>query len=493
MIRTWMLPVLTFAIVAPVPLVAQEKKEAKDAKEAAPETVAVEQRPLRVTVEVDGVFVAEKASEISLQPQAWQPWEIESVARHGDVVRKGDVLLQFKAESLQLAIAELEAEIGLNTLALEAAKRDQPRVEAARRLGLQAAEVSAKTAGEDLEHFLKVEKEFGRKGAEVSLDSARAYLEYATEELEQLEKMYEADDLTEETEEIILKRQRRAVEMAKFSLEQAELGHDEYFKFGEPRREQSLRQHQQTAALALEQTKLAAQVAAGQQQIAVQKAARDLEQAKKKLARLTADRQLLAIRAPHDGVVYYGKSVDGKWPQIAALAAQLTEGGTVKPRDVLMTIVAQNVRSIAARLPEKHLSQARPGMQAAVSPTGMPDEKLAALVDTVSAIPIADGQFELTLRLLGANEAPPLAAGMTCKLKIDAYRNPQALTLPKSAVATDELDDSRYVMLVDKSQDTPQRRAVQVGKESGDYIEIVAGLAQDDRVVKSPKGKKKDE
>ena len=50
---------------------------------------------------------------------------------------------------------------------------------------------------------------------------AKDYLEYQKEELRQLEKMYGADDLTEETEEIVLKRQRDAVELAIFSLQRA--------------------------------------------------------------------------------------------------------------------------------------------------------------------------------------------------------------------------------------------------------------------------------
>ena len=57
----------------------------------------------------------------------------------------------------------------------------------------------------------------------MSLKSSEQYLAYAAEELNQLKKMYEADDLTEETEEIILQRAQYQYERAKFSMKQLKL------------------------------------------------------------------------------------------------------------------------------------------------------------------------------------------------------------------------------------------------------------------------------
>ena len=62
---------------------------------------------------------------------------------------------------------------------------------------------------------------YKKKSAAMSLKSYRDSLAYATEELNQLKKMYEADDLTEETEEIILQRTQNQVDRAKFLLEGA--------------------------------------------------------------------------------------------------------------------------------------------------------------------------------------------------------------------------------------------------------------------------------
>ena len=54
------------------------------------------------------------------------------------------------------------------------------------------------------------------------------------------------------------------------------------------------------------------------------------EQTKQNLARLRRDRELMTVRAPADGIVYYGKPSRGKWAQISTVAAMLRDGGVAK-------------------------------------------------------------------------------------------------------------------------------------------------------------------
>ena len=68
----------------------------------------------------------------------------------------------------------------------------------------------------------------------MNLKSSEQYLAYAAEELNQLKKMYEADDLTEETEEIILQRAQNQYDRAKFSLEAAKIRNEDLLKFNSP-------------------------------------------------------------------------------------------------------------------------------------------------------------------------------------------------------------------------------------------------------------------
>ena len=76
---------------------------------------------------------------------------------------------------------------------------------------------------------------------EFSLRSSQQQLENQKEELKQLEKMYRSKDLTEETEEIILKRQRFAVEQSEHFLRLTKNRRDQVINVDLPRREREMK------------------------------------------------------------------------------------------------------------------------------------------------------------------------------------------------------------------------------------------------------------
>ena len=114
----------------------------------------------------------------------------------------------------------------------------------------------AKTqADEDLKKFLEIDRSQSERNAQFTVKRSVEYLEYAKEELRQLEKMYRSKDLTEETEEIILRRQRFQVESGEFSLKDAELRRDQTLKVDLPRQEQHVRENAVKLAIDLEKAR----------------------------------------------------------------------------------------------------------------------------------------------------------------------------------------------------------------------------------------------
>ena len=86
--------------------------------------------------------------------------------------------------------------------------------------------------------------------------SANDWLTYAKEELRHLEKMYKSNDLTESTEEIILRRQRDMVERANFYVKMAEHDREYMYKVGLPRKEEGLKENNVKQTLTLEKTNI---------------------------------------------------------------------------------------------------------------------------------------------------------------------------------------------------------------------------------------------
>src|SRR5262249_31310340 len=151
------------------------------------------------------------------------------------------------------------------------------------------------------------------KNAEFSVKDARHGLEYAQEELKQLEKMYRAGDIREETEEIIVRRQRNRVEEAEFNLKNVEIRRDQTLKVSLPRQEQNLKENVTKQALALEKAQNEIPLSVNQKRVNLERQKYEQKKLDDKIAKLKRDRETMTVKAPCAGIVYYGKSSRGQW------------------------------------------------------------------------------------------------------------------------------------------------------------------------------------
>ncbi len=189
-----------------------------------PATAKVERGPFVVEVTLPGVFEAQRAIEVSIRPRVWaSPLVVERAIELGAPVKRGDVLVEFDREKIDKAIDDAEVENTLAEMALKQAGEELPILEKGLPVDLAAAERSKTQADEDLKRFLQTDRPQAERNAQFTVKRSKEFLEYSREELHQLEKMYRSKDLTEETEEIILRRQRFQVESSEFNLQQAEL------------------------------------------------------------------------------------------------------------------------------------------------------------------------------------------------------------------------------------------------------------------------------
>ena len=335
---------------------AGEKTEAKaEAKpDAKPEpakrkTHKVEPKRLKVEVPLEGVFVARKMTEVPLRPEAWTSFEIEEVAEHGEKVREGETLFKFDDEKLAEAIADLELEQRLNELAIRRSEEELPRMEKQLKMDFDLAERSNREAKEDFDRYNEIDRPETIKSAEFMVKYYGFMLDYEKDELDQLEKMYAADDLTEETEEVVLKRQRNSVEYAEYSLENAVLRRDETLKVMLPRYDIAIKESLERAEMALARAKTALAVD-------LNRARYELEQRKEartksldRHAKLLEDRGLMEIKSPADGIVFYGQCVNGRWGETSQLINKYKPHGTVIAR-----LDPDDDRRIAARVHHGH-------------------------------------------------------------------------------------------------------------------------------------------
>jgi multidrug efflux pump subunit AcrA (membrane-fusion protein) len=500
--------IATLAGCEDVPAVDQVKapkdgKPAKPAPEAAKHVPAkgpthrVEKGPLKVEVDLKGVVEAVDTAEVALRPEAWSPHTggqliVLRAVEHGTPAKKGDPIVWLDLEKISRAIRDLEADSRLAELAIKQAEEELPVAEKSTPLEAAQAERARKQADEDLKRFLEIDKALTEKMANFIVKSASQQLEYAKEELRQLEKMYRAGDIREETEEIILKRQRNEVEQAAFYLHFSEVQRDRQLQVRLPRQEQELKDGAERTALALDRARSGLPLALKQRHLALQKLRYEHAKSAEQLKKLRRDREAMTVKAPADGIVYYGKCTRGQWSTAAMMATKLLRGGMLMPDEVLLTIVQPRPVFVRAAVEEKDLHHLHAGLQGKLVPVADPDRKLAARVAEVSPIPISPRTFEARVTMEAGKDDPALVPGMACTVKLLPYVKPDALTVPAKAVFPDELDDDKHFVYLPAKDGKPEKRSVRLGKTAGDSVEVLSGLQEGDEILlEKPKADKK--
>jgi HlyD family secretion protein len=456
---------------------------------AAGATHKVTQGAFKIEVDMSGVFESDQTWPVAIRPDSWSSFTVLKAVPHGKPVQQGESLVALDMQEIDQQLQDLQRSIRLNKLALQLADTELEMMKTTLPMDLEAAARAQKIADEELSYFLNINRSFLEESAKESLKSAQQSLEYAEEELKQLEKMYQADDLTEETEEIILRRARNDVERSKFYLKSAEQRSRRQLDQDIPRQEQQVTETAKRTGVSLEKTRLTLPVQFEKQQLEREKQVIEIQRLEEKLQQLTADRKQMAVESPAAGYVYYGRATRGKWPGVEAVASQLQEGGKLAPHNVFMTVVSPRPLHVRTDIQEKDLHRVARGMQGFAQPTGYPDMKLPVSVEQISPFPIGPNTFDGILRVTLDDKAKPIVPGMGCKLTLLAYENKAAITVPAAAVLENPVDGERNLVYVKNAEGKPEERKVVVGQKTEQKWEILEGLTAGEEIfLKKPNG-----
>jgi len=458
---------------------AAEKKstDAKPDKESA-KTHLVKTKPIKIELEFDGVFEAKNTTPIVLRPEQWSTLKVLKAVDHGTRVERGDLLVALDTEEIDQAIADLRKELKLAQISYEQAQTQLAVLEKTTKLNLEAAKRKIDAAREDYRFYDETARPLTYESAEKSLESAKNYLEYQQEELDQLEKMYASDDLTEETEAIVLRRARNALDRAKFSFKQSQASYDQLKNYLLPRHDISQKDAAERAELAYRIERETLPAALTKQRLEVEKQRVALERQREKLAELERDRAGMNVKAPTEGIVYYGDCIRGKWQSVQTYEKKLRRGGTLTPQDVFMTVVETHPLFVRAAVEEKQLTDLTVGLKGSVAPVAFPAEELPVIVQSVSLVPL-DGKYDTTLSLGG--KYSDVMPGMNGKVTLTVYEKEDGLSVPPQAIGSDDAK-TKFVMKVNKNG-KHQKVLVKTGRQTDQWVEIVAGLRPGDKVL----------
>ena len=461
----------------------KEKEKGKEKEKEKPKTEEVKKKHIRIELSLKGYFEDPDAIPISIATKNWGDLKVTTSPVQGEKVKKGDVLLQLDTDKIKQRLETLGAELSLIELDRQILSTEVKLAETLAPLKKEELDRLEGYVKQDFERFKSVDLPYEKKAAAMSLKSYHDSLAYATEELNQLKKMYEADDLTEETEEIILQRTENQVERSKFQLEGAIERNKEFNEVLIPREVVSIKDAYERKKLSMATIRKILPVELKKKKLELQK----LEEERSKLVRvkkeLEFDVKQMSPHSPATGILYWGTFKRGKWSGTTSFEPKLRKAGMIKPHEEFLTVSLNKRTQVRIQLPEKYLDDVHAGMKGKIERVTHTNQKLEACLTKIEDIPINPGLYDLTVEVVIPEDQELPLPGTLGNLKVVIYEKPNALTLPSSTVFSEDADpDSKFVYLPSKNGKT-RKKNVEVGKRFGDRIEILNGIRLGTKVL----------
>lgn len=206
-----------------------------------------------------------------------------------------------------------------------------------------------------------------------------------------------------------------------------------------------------------------------------------------KLERLI--RQIAACRliAPSPGEVVYASQQSRRSEPVV-----IEEGATVRERQAIINLPDLDQMKIDARIHESRISRVMVGQPVEIKVDAVNSVTYHGLLETISAVPVPGQwpntdlkEYEAGIRITDSQELiRKLKPGMTAEIEIIVDdREDDVLQIPVQSVLA--LADKFFTYVVDGSE--VERREIVVGDANDEYMEILDGVAEGQRVIMNPR------
>ncbi|MEZ5492665.1 MAG: HlyD family efflux transporter periplasmic adaptor subunit [Gammaproteobacteria bacterium] len=207
-----------------------------------------------------------------------------------------------------------------------------------------------------------------------------------------------------------------------------------------------------------------------------------------KLTDINQQLEAATIRAARPGLVVYGASDQSSQRYRRSSEEAIQEGATVRERQPILTIPDMREMAVKVNIHESAVQRVAVGQHVNVSIDAFPDERLTGVVTKVAVVADSANAFmnpdlkvyPTTIKIDGTHEW--LRPGMSAQVEILVNRLEDVIYVPLQAVTY--LGDQRVVYVSNGGR--PERREVQTGAFSEQFIEIVSGLREGEELLLLP-------
>ena len=409
---------------------------------------------------------------IQLNPQSWAEFSITKIAANGSKVAKGEVLVSFDSKDIDKKLVDARRALESGGLALQQAELEHKLLQETAPNKLESLRRAAAIAAEENAYFIKTRRKSEEETATQALKRSEQILGNQREELRQLSKMYQADDVTEETEEIILVRQQDAVAAAEFALRMETLDHKRTLEVTLPRESKVLADAERDSAIVLKKAEVEIPRSIEQGKIQLEALKTSNQRAKEELAELEADRALFEIKAPAIGFFYHGSIDKGRWA-LGKMTENLVLHGQPPMHTAFATFVPASAKlTLTSFLDDANARSLKPDLAGTATLAGREDIEIPVKLVMLATSSEPDGTYRADFSVTWPKELAP-CAGATAQIRLVAYQQPSAVVVPSKAISFGAAGWTVEVKLADGKT---ERRPVRRGRVSNDETEIVSGL-----------------
>jgi len=419
--------------------------------------------------ELSGLILSSKIDKIKIDAKQFPTWVLKEAVSHGTAVKKGDVLATFEEKAFEDDVKVRKRNLDIQRANL---KKTQKLFELNMRkmeLDRKRSQLSADAAKKKALIYKEKGHDLAKKGFEQDLVDARNSLLYQQEELNQLKKMYDEDKITEETEEIVLKRQKNYVESLTKRMKIRELAVEEAMNIKLPSDLFNADYNQDKAIRDEEKNKVEWEVFAITEKLKLEAAEIALEKAEESFKKLLEERKNLEIKAESDGVVYYGAQVSGKWTNQSG--TEYKKGQSFMKGAYLFSLVdTQSYNLVAsANYTQIQYIDKNSTFYCEIPGSGMKELSLVSKASVPN-----NGSFKVVLKV---EDPRGVFHGTTTKASHRTSLGEKVIAVPSSAVKRDEVNpDKEYVNILKNGK--TEKVTVTTGLKYNGKTVITSGLKE---------------
>jgi len=198
---------------------------------------------------------------------------------------------------------------------------------------------------------------------------------------------------------------------------------------------------------------------------------------------LTEQQEKCTLLAKKSGLVVYGSGRDDG--AYYGGEERIREGATVRERQAIITIPDMTRMAVNVKIHESYIKKVKKGLPARITVDAFPDEVLTGEITKVGVLPDSANRwmspdlkvYLTTIAIDGTHDW--VKPGMSAKVEIMVNKLADVVYVPVQAVSPDNGKQICYVA----SSFKPERREVEIGEFTDEFIQVKSGLKEGERVL----------